>query len=267
VGELARGRLRHLLLSAALRNASVSTIFSLDPLFAQSMGGVQNRTKIVSIPDVAHGSIDRAAVDARGGRWRIEPGRATMLMFGALAARKGIGTLGEALTLLPPGCQARLAVVFCGRPVPSERQSISEMLGGITRRTDVQIVVDEQDLHFTEVQSAFEAADLVLVPYLRHIGSSAVLVRAAAAGKPVVASDFGLVGHYVRTQSLGRVVDTRDTSALAHALEEALDRPLDGFRIDRARRFARCHGPELMADAIIESMSATRQAAPTAEAA
>lgn len=266
VGERARGYLRQALLAAALRNPSLSTIFSLDPHFAEWSGRLRSNAKVVPIPDVAYPSIDGAAVVARRAGWNIDPGRVTMLMFGVLGLRKGVGTLCEALTLLAPGDQARLAVVFCGRTLRSEEGRIAELLRTVSQQSAVQIVVDEADLHFTQVQSAFEATDVVLVPYLRHIGSSAVVLRAAAAGRPVIASDFGLVGHYVRTQSLGRVVDTRDAQALAIAIAATLNRPGIGFREGQALQFAQRHGPDEMATTIIESMSDMR-AARAAEAA
>ena len=47
---------------------------------------------------------------------------------------------------------------------------------------------------------------------------SAVLVRAAAAGKPVLSSDYGLMGQLVKTQQLGQAVDAESPVAVADAL-------------------------------------------------
>jgi glycosyltransferase involved in cell wall biosynthesis len=73
-----------------------------------------------------------------------------------------------------------------------------------------------------------------LVAYRGHIGSSNVLIRAAAEGIPVVGSDWGLLGHYIRDRRLGRAVDTTDAGALAQALADGTTEKLDGTEFDGA---------------------------------
>jgi glycosyltransferase involved in cell wall biosynthesis len=248
--EHARARVRHALFLAALRNPSMSTVFSLDPTFVDWVGS-RRRTAILPCPDVLNESTTPAETRARRRRWNIAPERSTALFFGFLAYRKGVGSVCEALRLLEQDEQRRLAVVFCGRAVPEDGDRIHEALDRVARETSVQIVVDEQDLHFTQVQSAFEATDVALVPYLRHIGSSAVLLRAAAARKPVIASDFGLVGHYVATHRLGQAIDSRDPRKVAGALSEWLKGGDLGFDAVRAAELGRVHGARLMADTIL----------------
>ena len=59
-----------------------------------------------------------------------------------------------------------------------------------------------------EEKLGFCACDAVLLPYIGHIGSSAILSRAAAAGKMVIASDEGLIAKRVRKHGLGRLFPT-----------------------------------------------------------
>ena len=71
-----------------------------------------------------------------------------------------------------------------------------------------------------EEMRCFCATDVVLLPYLRHFGSSGVLSIAAAAGKMVIASDEGLVARRVRDHRLGRVFTSGSAASLTDRMEE-----------------------------------------------
>lgn len=61
-----------------------------------------------------------------------------------------------------------------------------------------------------EEKQCFAACDGVLLPYLSHYGSANVLSRAAAAKRPVIASDFHLLGQRVRYYGLGYVFENEN---------------------------------------------------------
>jgi glycosyltransferase involved in cell wall biosynthesis len=75
-----------------------------------------------------------------------------------------------------------------------------------------------------EVSKYFQMADVVLAPYQRHVGMSGILLLAAAAAKPVISSDYGLMGELVLRYQLGLAVDstkpTEIAQAIAHCLSE-----------------------------------------------
>ena len=68
----------------------------------------------------------------------------------------------------------------------------------------------------------FCAADVVLLPYVNHFGSSGVLSLAAGAGKMVVASDDGLVGKRVLEHKLGLLFSSGNTNALGKSMIQAV---------------------------------------------
>ncbi len=70
-------------------------------------------------------------------------------------------------------------------------------------------------------QACFAASDVVLLPYVRHFGSSGVLALSAAAGKMVVASDEGLIARRVREKGLGICFPSGNIRALESALHSA----------------------------------------------
>ena len=85
----------------------------------------------------------------------------------------------------------------------------------------------------TEVEglAVLGAARCAVLPYPRHAGMSRVLVESAATGTPVVAHDWGLLGHLVRTHGLGVTVDSSDAAALRTAV-------LSLSETDAQRRYA-----------------------------
>ncbi|MGE5841430.1 MAG: glycosyltransferase, partial [Deltaproteobacteria bacterium] len=71
-----------------------------------------------------------------------------------------------------------------------------------------------------EVEWCFAASDAVLLPYRKHLGSSGVLVQAAMAGRPVVASNEGLVAERVRRFEMGWLFQSGDASSLRSLLSQ-----------------------------------------------
>jgi len=67
----------------------------------------------------------------------------------------------------------------------------------------------------------FASADVVLLPYtIEFKFSSGVLVRAAASGKPIIATSHGLIGHRVKKYNLGLVYSHNDTKGLINNIKE-----------------------------------------------
>jgi glycosyltransferase involved in cell wall biosynthesis len=97
-----------------------------------------------------------------------------------------------------------------------------EILNGISRlqaadrATVLNRYVSEQ-----EEQLCFTAADVVLLPYVRHFGSSGVLALAAAAGKMAIVSDEGLLARRVKENKLGICFPSGDIKGLKEAMTRA----------------------------------------------
>lgn len=72
-----------------------------------------------------------------------------------------------------------------------------------------------------EERFAFCSADVVLLPYIHHYGSSGVLSRAAAAGKMVIASDEGLLAKRIREHDLGLLFQTNNIYELHQRMNDA----------------------------------------------
>nr|WP_262891251.1 glycosyltransferase [Spirosoma utsteinense] len=148
----------------------------------------------------------------------IEPTRQVMLVFGQLDERKGLFTLVDALKRLSPDQQARWCLLLVGPVDDRIAPALATSLDTLTADTAVQLVRQHSFVSETAIQPYFSLSDLVITLYQRHIGMSAVLVRAAAAGKPVLSSDYGLMGQLVKTRQLGQVINAESPTAVADAL-------------------------------------------------
>lgn len=229
-------------LIAALRNPHLTHLFCLDPYVIPHLDALQRgrarRVQGIFVPDgIESKQADPAAVEAMRARWAPEPGRRVALLFGVISERKGVQALLKALPLLPADLQRQLTIVFAGNLTPQERPTLSPVLATADQATQVQIVPDLRFIPDAELPAVVHAADLVLLPYQRHVGSSGVLIRAAAAERPVLGSDYGLVGQHIRQHRLGLAVDTTDPARIADGLRRFL---MEGVPFDSnaARHFA-----------------------------
>ena len=238
-------------LRLALRNPHLHTLFCLDPYAIPSIEALKTSVRAVPLVD----AIEPAGGATPNIELPVDPGRKTALLFGSLAGRKGIFTVLEALPLIAPADQDKLAVVFTGRVAKAERNRFYVALDQIRASTRVQIVIEDRFVDDRIVPALFTAVDLVLAPYQKHTGSSNVLVHAAIAGVPVLGSDYGLVGVLIRRRRLGTAIDTTRPDELARALERfARTGNIDGFDREEARRFGQENSVQRFAETIFTHM-------------
>ena len=246
-----RDRLRAAAFRRALGHPRLEALFSFDPLAVPHLAASAPGLPVAAVPDptppepVVYG---RDEVRAELG---VEPGRRLAVLLGGLDDRKGALTTLRAVAALPDDVAGRLCVVLWGRVEPSVAGPFAALRAEAEGRGGVQVVVREAFVPRDRLQSVVAAADLVLLPYDRHVGSSGFLMRAAGAGTPVLSQAFGLMGHLVRTHRLGRTADTSDAGALARALADAARSPRDGFDEAAARSFAAAHTPDAFARALL----------------
>ena len=196
--------------------------------------------RAVALPDGIERTPPVRSPEAIRTELGVEPGRKVALMFGVLDERKGVIALLDALAHVPEAAAARLCVVLAGAVAEREAAQVYASIQRLRETTRLQIILRDAFVPEEEIQDLFRASDLALLPYVRHIGSSGVLVRAAAEGIPVVGSDYGILGAHLRRRHLGLAVDTMDPKTLAEALVLAITRP-DALPFDagEAERFAR----------------------------
>jgi glycosyltransferase involved in cell wall biosynthesis len=112
-----------------------------------------------------------------------------------------------------------------------------------------RIVARDRFFPPTELASGLCAMDLVCTPYPDHVGSASIVIRAAAASRPVLGSNYGWIARVVNMFGLGNTCEVKDTNALAVSLCSALDQAPAWRPKPAAQRFVRFHSPENFAAA------------------
>lgn len=223
----------------ALQHRAIRTLFTLDPLAAPALQQVTRRAKVTHLPDpIEFQPAPRPQIAALRQQLGIEQQRRPALLFGFLEERKGIYPLLEALALLPSATQAQLCLLLVGQVAGKEQAKLRQRIAEMSQTTAVQVKLYDQFVPEADVPSYFQLADFVLAPYQEHVGSSGILLWAAAAGKPVLASDYGLMGELVRRHQLGVVVDSAQPAAIAKGLGALLaEEPASLINLKKAACF------------------------------
>ena len=138
--------------------------------------------------------------------------RASVVMFGALAARKGVDLLADAACIEP----GTLSVVVAGTVSESAAPYIGEQIGRMQAH-GVSAELRARWHSESDARTAGEGPSNGSAVYFTH-GDVASAAQSCFVGTPVVAHAGGLIGHLVTTYGLGSVVDARDARALASAL-------------------------------------------------
>ena len=252
--ERARGARQQLTLRRTLAHPSVAHVFSLDPHAVAPLRALAGRGTAVShLPDpVETGSATPAAVSALRQRLNLTDGRRVLLLFGAMSGRKGVYEVLDAMTRLSPNVAGETALLAVGRPVPAEKERIERALAEAAPRTRAQLIAVPDFVPAADIPAYYALADVVLATYQRHVGSSGILMHAAAFGCTTLSSDYGLMGRLVGDHHLGVAVDTRDPAAIAAAVERLHRGEAPAGDLARMHAFAAQHTPDHFTQGIFD---------------
>jgi glycosyltransferase involved in cell wall biosynthesis len=156
---------------------------------------------------------------------------------GVLDARKGVDEFVRSFGAAALGHTDRL--LLAGRATPAVGAAVREVAQRIGAGRIIRI---DRVLTNQELDLAVSAADLVAATYRfpQHLGSASVLIRAAAAGRPVLSSAHGWLGQMTRAHSLGWVypdVASDRPASIADSLKHAAGYAPD----EKAKQFAESH--------------------------
>ncbi len=224
----------------AARRPALHRLFTLDEYCANSL--ISRAAGILTfLPDP---TPDLSLLHHRTRQPR-EDGRRVLLLFGALAARKGIFAALEALKHLSPEANSKTVLRFVGKVVPPDRDAFKAKIAEV-RSLCPNAKIELVDAFVSNDILAQEVVDcdVVLAPYQNHVGSSGVIFWAVAAAKPLIAQSTGLMGYQLDHYGLGMPVDTHDSKSLAAAFAN-----VDTF--SRNTAFLASHSPKAFTNTIL----------------
>lgn len=179
---------------------------------------IQNRPIYQSfhfLPDPWSGDFSYSKDQARKAI-KIPLDKFVFLNYGIGDKRKGLHLVIRAM--LEASDESRLFLLCAGQI--SRNNTIRDGLDKLVALGRAKVM----DRYVTDAEEALClcAADVVLLPYINHFGSSGVLSLAAGAGKMVIASDHGLVGRRVFEHKLGLLFSSGNTKALGNSMSRAM---------------------------------------------
>jgi len=225
----------------------VDTDWARDTILCKCGGCPEVGDRLIVVPSPCEPFAKTVSMEEARVRLSLPTRKCLLLFFGRLREDKGPDILLDAIRSLE--CDVILVIagqegyVTAGQ-VETFRMSLpgpAEVLPRIQ-----YIEPDEESLYFT-------AADVVVLPYRKGFrGVSGVLHNAAAAGKPVIASDVGEIGGLVRRYSLGIVVEPESPAALRDGIRQFVQNraEIEAAAQAEARRYVADHHWRRMAELV-----------------
>jgi glycosyltransferase involved in cell wall biosynthesis len=137
---------------------------------------------------------------------------------GAMTPIKGVDLLIKAFAAARVSSGDRLLLV--GKMDNTVRGLVQHDMAELAKRD--RIVVIDRYVSDEELSLAVDAMDVVCTPYPNHIGSASIVIRGAAAHRPVLAQAFGWMGMVVPRFGLGWTCEVRDRDTFSGAIQRAL---------------------------------------------
>jgi glycosyltransferase involved in cell wall biosynthesis len=207
VKEMLNAWRKNLTLKLFVKNKSLDSLFNLDPFATKFIQQNWQTNKVKFLPDPVQVYPSTKSVEDFRKQLNIEPNRKVFLIFGFLDSRKGISEVMEAIAKIDREKASKGTLLIVGPWEESERNKFDSTISEILQSSDFQIIIKDEFVQDEDIQSYFEVSDYILALYTKHIGMSAIMVRAAAAQKPFLTHNFGLMGKIVSENQLGMLVE------------------------------------------------------------
>jgi glycosyltransferase involved in cell wall biosynthesis len=214
--------------------------------------------RVTIIPFGINNAVPQTALSRNSAREHLalSPTDKAILFFGTIAPYKGLEYLVSAFSRLAKH-DSRYRLIIAGRPRKGSEEYWRDIERTIRVSIDPSRVV--QKIAFVsdeDTELYFKAADVAVLPYV-HIFQSGVLFLAYSFGLPVIAADVGDLRDDIIEGETGFVVKTKDSAALAAALEtyfaSSLFATLESRRA-KIRDYARSqHSWDVVADLSLET--------------
>lgn len=199
------------------------SLLTLDPFWDSSLGVSAHH-----LPD-AMTELDRLAIAPRPTSVHKPENKKRLLFFGSIDVRKGLRETISALRLATDAQLVQMHLQVLGKwQAAADYPGAMGLLEHLKKR-GLEVTVQNQFVTNQELLKALLHCDIVLAPYLNHIGSSGVMGLAAQFGKPVLTQAKYQLGKEVRSYALGIGVDTSNPADLyrgiVHLMEKGITHP------------------------------------------
>ncbi|PSQ15956.1 hypothetical protein BRD00_13165 [Halobacteriales archaeon QS_8_69_26] len=214
--------------------------------YVEGLDPLEPRTEVSVVPTASEIWHDEGNRERARATVELPTDEMILLFFGELRTNKGIKFLLSALQSYdgPP-----FTMVFAGKPVDVESNDIAVRSDAVSIVRRLGFVPEER------VTSYFLAADGVVVPHRPSFGkqrTSGVFQRATAAGRPVIASDFGVFTYRTKEYDLGLTFDPKSQTALLDAITTFVERNGKVHDQEAVEEFARSQSFDKLAESSLD---------------
>ncbi len=196
-----------------LQQPSLHKLLTIDELLEQQTRRKIhfNAQKLAFVPDPAEltNHFDRVSARKQLG---IPEQDFVILVYGAIDGRKGVEDLLAGVRFKQ--FQKNIKILVMGRHTPAIKEKLL---------SEPQVLSIDRYVDTATEEAGFRAADVVWMGYNAHYAMSGVLVLAAFAGKPVIATRNGLIGWMTRQHNLGVAINCEDSALIDKAVRHLMD--------------------------------------------
>ncbi|TDY25400.1 glycosyltransferase involved in cell wall biosynthesis [Paraburkholderia sp. BL6665CI2N2] len=207
--------IKALLFKRAIRTTGLRTLLTIDPTLPEwsARSPSKHSAAIAYVADPFPDEHAENPVLARE-RLGLDPEQRYLLVYGAITERKGIYELVHALTRL----EHAPTLIVAGEQDAGTRHFMRNHVRSLNPAPLVLDAFISNDME----RDLFSACDAVWLGYKGHYGMSGVLVQAYRFGKPVIATEDGLIGWFSRRCELGPILSDLSSASIGRAITEAM---------------------------------------------
>ena len=242
---------KNITLKYFVKSNALDSLFNLDSFATKYIQQNWQTNKVKFLPDPVQVYASTKSVEETKKVLGIEANRKVFLIFGFLDSRKGISEVMDAISHISKEKSSHGTLLIVGPWEKSERKKFDTSLEKIVQYSNFQVVVKDEFIQDEDIQIYFEVSDYILALYAKHIGMSAIMVRAAAAQKPFLTHNFGLMGKVVTENQLGMIVE----NDLSQKMKMLISSTIEIGNKEKMREFAELNSAENYAKVILNGIT------------
>jgi len=197
-----------------LKNKYLSQLLTIDLPLEEYIGRyypkLKHKIKYLPDPVEMHGKIDKDTARKNLG---ISPDSGVILLYGSISERKGVLELLKAAQ--HNNFPKHVKVIIAG----VQTAEVKSKINSLPKNGNDQVIIINRFLTYEEEYALFKASDVVWCGYKNFYGMSAVLVHAAAMGRPVISSKEGVAAWLTERYQMGVAIDIKEEKEVIHAIE------------------------------------------------
>ena len=247
---------RYIQLKLLLSCSKIDSIFILND--QKTVDGLNKiyetkRFKLLLDPIVSYNEVDLKQSNQIRRKYKINDDSKVFIFLGHLSERKGILSTLDAFLQLEEEFAKQASLLILGIPDEQIRDLIELRVDQLKNSHLCKIVYQPRFLSKSDMIHYFLESDIVLMPYLKSVGSSGIMGHAAQAQKILIGPNFGLLGELIESYNLGLSTDTRDITKLLETIEYSFSYKIEDSHIKGMSKYTNERFPKTFSKTLLQN--------------